>query len=267
MLNLSKYKGINQFGLAYKVMLENDPHARGSVDRILIENMVRLCSETAKYLYAKYTPVRSFYKEGMRPKLEQYVEEAILGAKSIEERIEAIARFTSSLQEKACQDLEAFQIGGTEEEIVARGSDWCPHIARVACALYQVAGFPARIVNLADTDKAYSGHVIIEVYRDKSWGTIDPLTNVVYRHLYGRPASTWDLMTNSNLIKHHFRDESTPYTTADQFRAAAISNYFVWKWKDYTYTVSKMNDYYRSILEMAERGWPGGLRWLHGEDR
>ena len=27
-----------------------------------------------------------------------------------------------------------------------------------------------------------------------------------------------------------------------------------------------MNDYYRSILSMADRGWPGGLRWLHGED-
>ena len=34
----------------------------------------------------------------------------------------------------------------------------------------------------------------------------------------------------------------------------------------YDYAVSPINDYYRSILEMSGRGWPGGLRWLHGED-
>jgi len=85
-------------------------------------------------------------------------------------------------------------------------------VARVGCALCQVAGFPARIVYLVDTEKAYSGHVIIEVYRAKVWGAVDPLTNVIYRHPGGEPASTWDLINNPRLIQSHSIGKSTPYT-------------------------------------------------------
>lgn len=267
MKNISAYQGLGQFGPAYKVMFENDAHAPSSIDRILMENMIRLCSETMDYLYNEYTPTMSFYQKGSRPELEQYVERGILDCHFDEERIETIARFTSSLQEKACEDLDLIQVGGTEEEIIARWSDWCGDVARVACALCQVAGFPSRIVYLVDTGKAYCGHVIIEVYRAKVWGAVDTLTNVIYHHPGGRPASTWDLMNNHHLIESHWRDKSTLYTTVDQFRAAAISNYFVWRWKEYDYTITKINDYYRSILKMSDQGWPGGLRWLHGEDR
>ena len=63
-----------------------------------------------------------------------------------------------------------------------------------------------------------------------------------------------------------YRDESTPYTNPEQFGEAAITNYFVWRWKEYDYTVSGINDYYRFILKMSEKGWPGGLRWLHSEE-
>ena len=109
--------------------------------------------------------------------------------------------------------------------------------------------------------------MIIEVYRAKIWGVVDPLTNVVYRHPGGKPASTWDLMNNPRLAECHWKNQSTLHTTVNRFRGAAISNYFVWRWREYDYTVSKINDYYRSILKLAEQGWPGGLRWLHGEDR
>ena len=30
--------------------------------------------------------------------------------------------------------------------------------------------------------------------------------------------------------------------------------------------MSKLDSYNRRVLEMANAGWPGGLRWLHGED-
>lgn len=267
MFSILQYRGIGIFGPAYKIMLENDPHPKGSVDRVLMENMILLCRETSNYLYNVYTPTKTFYQKGSIPELEQYVEKAVLGCQSDEERIRAIARFTNDLQKKAEDNLDLMKVGGTEAEIIARGSDWCADVARVGCALYQVAGFPARMVYLIDTEKAYSGHVIIEVYRAEVWGAVDPLTNVIYRHPGGKPASTWHLMNNHRLIECHWRDKSTLYTTVDQFRGAAISNYFVWCWKKYDYTVNKINDYYRSILEMSDKGWPGGLRWLHGEDR
>jgi hypothetical protein len=268
MNNISKYQGISQFGPAYKFMLENDTHAPGSIDRILTKNMIRLCSETADYLYGEYTPTKSFYKKGSRPKLEQYVEKAILGNHSEEEHIEAITQFTSDLQKKASDDLDLMQFGGTEEEIIIRGSDWCTDVARVGCVLCQIAGFPARIVHLFDIKRAYSGHVIIEVYRNKVWGAVDSLTNVIYRDSMGKPVSTWNLMSDHHLIKRHYlRDKSIMYRALGQFRGAAISNYFVWCWREYDYTVSKINNYYRSILEISNQGWPGGLRWIHGEDR
>lgn len=268
MNNIFKYQGLSQFGPAYEVMLENDMHAPGSVDQILTKNMIRLCAETVDYLYGEYTSTKNLYKKGSRPELERYVKRAILGNPPREGYVKAITQFTSDLQEKASNNLNLMQFGGTEEEIIARRSDWCTDIARVGCVLCQVAGFPARIVHLFDIKKAYSGHAIIEVYRNKVWGAVDSLRNVVYRDSMGRPVSTWNLMNDHHLIEQHYpKDKLIALRALGQFNGAAISNYFVWRAKEYNYSVSRINDYYRSILEISNQGWPGGLRWIHDEDR
>jgi len=266
MVALSQYRGIGGFGRAYQIMLENDSHAPGSVDRVLMERMIRLCHETAAYLYGEYTPTRVKYRRNSRPKLEPYVKAAIRDRGSDEQQVMGIARFCSDLGKTASEDWDATLVGGTEEEIICRGSDWCTDIARVGCALCEVAGFPARLVYLADTDQAYSGHVIIEVYRGGIWGAVDPTRSVTYRHREGDPTSTWELMNQPQLIEAHRKSASALYARVEQFRSAAITNYFIWEWEDYDYTVSTVNDYYRSILEMSAQGWPGGLRWLRGED-
>ena len=266
--DLSDHRGIGQFGRAYQIMLENDSHAPGSVDRVLAENMIRLNPETAPHLYEEYTPTNVEYLKGSRPELEKYVDQAIAECVSPDANIAGITMFSSGLSEKVLdQTYEEMRSGGIEEEIIRRGSDWCTDVARVGCVLYQVAGLPARLVMLFDTDKAYSGHVMVEVYRDRVWGAVDTLTYVIYQNRDGRPASTWELMNHPELIEAHCRGETTPYTTSEQFRGAAISNYFVWHWRKYNYTTSRINDYYRSILEMSDRKWPGGLRWLHDEDQ
>ncbi len=118
---------------------------------------------------------------------------------------------------------------------------------------------------LVDTGAAYSGHQIIEVWRGGAWGAVDPAAGVVYRQADGRPASTWDRMRQPDLIAAHRRGDATPCTTPEQFWAAAISEYR--RDAPGTYAVTAPNPYARSILEMAEAGWPGGMRWLHGEDR
>jgi len=264
--DLSEYMGISQFGQAYRIMMENDAHAPGSVDRVLAERMIRLCTETAAQLYARYTPTAIHYLEGSRPRLERYVRQAIKGCHTEEDKVEGIASFCSRLKEKVeGETLSEMVLGGLEEDVVERGSDWCPDVARVACVLCQVAGIPSRLVMLFNTDQAYSGHVIIEAYRSGAWGGVDPLTNVVYRS-QGRPATTWELMRDPGVVKAHWRGSSTPYNTPGQFRSAAISNYLVWDRDKYDYSTSRANDYYRSILEISQRGWPGGLRWIQGED-
>lgn len=266
MINISLYKGINQFGRAYKIMTEHDTHAPGSVDQTLIENMIKLCPETVDYLYTEYTPATVLYRKGARPTLERYIEKIDPGWSNEEERIEAIAQFTSDLQQRADTDIDSMVFGGTEEDIIARGSDWCTDVARVGCVLCQVENLPSRMVYLVDTEKAYHGHAIIEAFRSHVWGAVDCVANVIYRHPDGEPASTWDLTNNPHLIEAHYRGSSTYYTNPGQFRGAAVSNYFIWQREDYDYSVSRVNAYNRSVLNMAEKGWPGGLRWLHNED-
>ncbi len=262
----TRFMGSAQFGPAYQMMFDNDTHAPGSVDRVLTEQMVRLCSETETYLYTEYTPIEVSYIKGSRVKLEACIEELTADGVSSDGRIECIVQFTARLADKiADETIDAMIFGGTEEEIIDRGSDWCTDIARVACSLCQIVGIPCRIINLCDTNQAYNGHVIIEAYRNGKWGAVDSSTAVVYKYSDGSPASTWDLMNQPSLIESH--QGPTAYcTSVGQFTGTAIVNYFVWQGNDFDYTSSSINDYCRTILEMSGRGWPGGFRWLHGED-
>jgi hypothetical protein len=155
--------------------------------------------------------------------------------------------------------------GGTEEEIIERGSDWCTDVARAACALLQIAGIPSRIVYLFNLKQAYSGHAVVEGYHSESWGAVDPGTGVVYLGPKGKPATVWDLMNHPDLIEAH-SGPSAPCTTVDQFRGAGITNYYCWEHDSYDFIVSGLNWYYSKILEMSDQGWPGALRWLYGED-
>ncbi len=246
-------------------MLENDPHAAGSVEREIVSSMVRLCRETATYLYGDCSDLTTGYVAGSRPVLETMLSEAELPAGDPEPQVARIVELTRSLvQEASCVAFVDLKFGGTEEEIIARGSDWCTDVARVGCALYQVAGFPSRIVNIFNLNAAYSGHVIVEVFRRGIWGTIDTSSGVAYRRDDGRPATTWDLMNDAELVIRHHGPEAW-YAQPSQFTAAGIAKYSVRDYHSYDYTVSGLNDYYHAILSMAEQGWPGGLRWLHGE--
>jgi len=266
-LDLSAHRGPGVFGRAWQYVFEHDTHAAGSVDRVLFAGMVRICRETADCLYGRFTPTELVDTSGVSPELIRYAAEAAHGRVTSEQRVEGIVRFTAGLADGVDEpDLDGMVVGGTEEEIIARGSDWCVNVARVACALCQLVGIPARLVYLCNSVQAYCGHAIIEAHRQGTWGAVDSSTNVVYRHGDGKPATTWDLMNEPGLTGAH-RRPGAAYTHPDQFKAAAVVNYFVWDRTRYDYTVSGINDYYRSILEMANRNWPGGLRWLHGEDR
>jgi transglutaminase-like putative cysteine protease len=266
-MDLTCFTGTSAFGRAYEIMLERDSHAPGSVDRVLGNSMVRLCQETADYLYHSFTSLDVQYKRGSRPVLERILASACPADLSPVERVAAIVAFTRKLGDRAEQDLQKLRIGGTEEEIIERGSDWCTDVAMVACALCQVAGFPCRIANLFDLEQAYSGHVIIEAYYAGRWGALDSSTGIVYTAADGPPASVWDLMNAPALVERHRMNPEAHYTTPGQFRAAGIANYYVWERARYDYRVTAINDYYLSILPMSEKGWPGGLRWIHDEDK
>ena len=237
MTNLSQYKGPSQFGKAYHIMYQNDSHAPGSVDRALLEEIVRICPETRDHLYTTFTPLQTHYIQGSRPALERLLPPNATAAD--------IARLTGEMAEQCPPGLDGFLLGGTEEEIAARGTDWCTDLARLGCVLAHMACLPARLAILADTAQAYSGHVIVEIYEGGEWHAVDTTNGIVY------PESVAELM-----------DRPDP----GQFRAAALVNYGPSDAHRYDYTISTINDYMRPVLEAAIEGWPGGLRWLHGED-
>ena len=263
-MDLTALRGPGAFGPAYEFMLEHDAHAPGSVDRELQRGMVRLCSETAGELYSTFTGLDILYERSTRPKLESILRESVPAAGGSEAALFAIAEFTRGLGQHAEQCLDKMLIGGTEEQIIQRGSDWCTDVARVACVLFQMGGFPCRIVYLFNLAQAYSGHVIVEVYRAGTWGAVDSSTGVIYYKSAGEPATVWELMSDAELVEAH-RAPDASYTSAGQFRAAGVTNYCCWECDRYDYTVTRINAYYLSILELSNQGWPGGLRWLHGE--
>lgn len=261
-MNLLPFTGINQFGPAYETMLENDTHAAGSVDRVMTRDMVRLCPDTAAYLYDGYTPAKVSYVGGTRPELETLIDDLPGDSVAVDGLVASIARFTSGLRKNVAEEtLDEMRFGGTEEEIIQRGSDWCTDVARVACVLCQIAGVPARLAMLFDTDEAYSGHVIIEAFREGAWGAVDASSAIVYRHADGRPATTWDLMTNPGLFELARRPDGRMPANAnkEQFNAGAISNYQAYDRERYDYSISPINGYYRTILENADKGWPDGF--------
>jgi transglutaminase-like putative cysteine protease len=269
MVDLSLFQGTGQFGKAYQFMLEHDTHAEGSVDRLLMTRMIRLCPETASYLYSEYTPTSVRYPGGLRPELEKRAVALVGDAASDESRLERLvgytARLSTSVEE---EDLDGMRFGGTEEAIIRRGSDWCTDVARVACALCQVAGLPARMVMLFNTAQAYSGHTIIEAYRNGRWGAVDSSIALCYRDREGRPLPAWALMRRPDLVERHRQiHPDAYYTEPGLFRGVALSNYFFWAWPADAYGETGINAYYRTILERSNQGWPGGLRWIHGEDR
>jgi transglutaminase-like putative cysteine protease len=259
--------GPSWFGPRYAEMMRHDPHAAGSIDRQLLATAVGLDARTAPALYRPTPRPVPRYRAGSRPRLEAIARSVVATAAGDEARVRAIARFTAALGERAPASLEELRFGGTEEAIVARGSDWCTDVARVAAALAQVAGIPARLVQLADTERPYCGHTVIEAFRRGRWGCVDALTGVVYLDDRGRPASTWDLVRHPRWVARHGRAGRSTYSRVGQFRRCAIAHYRLLPAGAPNYRTSRINSYYRSILRMSEQGWPGGLRWLHGEDR
>lgn len=249
--------------VAYQRMLQRDVHAPNSVDRVLISQMIRLTESSADYLYGDYTPTHARYEPGSRPEIESAVRRA-LKISSLEshvaslESLRQVTTFLAGIASSADDvPLEDLVFGGTEERIVASRTDWCTDLARAACVMLHVAGTATRIVCLFDTARAYSGHQVIEAYIDGSWVCADLVHGFVHQRSDGNPASALDVMRER-------RASSTKRNGL--FRAVFLVNYNPMEASTYDFTESRVNAYYLSILTQSSAGWPGGLRWLHGED-
>jgi len=230
-------------------MYKNDVQADGSVVKTLFEQMIKLDNDSVEYLYNSYTDLYSHYRPANRVYFENII--STLKGQTDTNTVDNIISYCRNIVENCDMDTEDFIFGGTEEEIVERGTYWCTDIARVACVMFQVAGFPSRIINTANTKFAYNGHTVAEVYYDNRWGVADPVTGAIFKHENGTPMSAWEIHNNG---------------IDGQYESVGISNYYIDEKENYSYETSKVNDYCREILKHSDEKWAGGIKWIHGED-
>ncbi len=255
--------GPGWFGPAYARMMARDPHALGTIDRQILGRLVGLDSATAEELYGAPRMSEGAPRGIPSPLVRALSERAAPRARPARNRIQGVVRLVHAMDWGGDEHPAQLRFGGTEEEIILRGSAWCTDLARVTVALLRSAGVPSRFVALADPGRPYHGHMVVEAWDGRSWGALDVVEGRVHSDPEGRPASAWDLMQHPAWLGGRVRG---PYDRAGQYGVAAIGDYPPPPYGPRAFAISRVSPYYRSILGMSDRGWPGGLRWLHGED-
>lgn len=238
-------KGYDVFGPAYGVMMRNDLHALESIDHKFMQEMILLDEESRDFLY-QTAPVR----------INMEAHELNSFAKRFKgsddrQTIENILQYTAKIASTYQTAFEDMKFGGTEREILDRGTDWCADMARVGAVLLQCRGIPARIVHLADLSRAYYGHVVTEAFYEGKYGVCDFLYG--YSFYDKRPLDAYDLMCCKRYL------EGYPEDYASLYMAAAINEYD--PMGDNDYTVSVPNQYTLNLISQDHGG-----KWIMGED-
>ncbi|HUV38392.1 MAG TPA: transglutaminase-like domain-containing protein [Planctomycetota bacterium] len=252
-MDLKRYRGHDMFlddlpGVvrrAWKASIHRTMtfYGEDTVDGQTSHEWVRLCEATAEDLYGEYTPQEIACKQGSRPELERFVEAATAGAHSERDRAVGIMRFVRDLHtlrpDTGTKGTDDLFHGGTEEEVIKKGSNMCNEQARVFCALCQVAGIPARYVG-----HVVGGHGVMEAFVEGSWVYFDNRGKYFVKH-DGTLASTWDLVRNPGII-----DRQPPAVTAElrkgydysgtrryfsRVEVTCLSNYFIRDRSRYSY--------------------------------
>lgn len=149
-------------------------------------------------------------------------------------------------------DFINMQFGGTEKEILDRGTDWCSDMARIGAVLLQCLGIPCRIVYLANLNKAYNGHVVNEAYYEDQYGVVDFIYG--YQFYDNKPISALDIYNNHTLLDDYPKDYKELYS------AIAISEYNPCDINN-NYLISTPNNYYLKLIHTNHQN-----KWFMGED-
>lgn len=238
-------KGYDVFGKAYAVMLRNDPHALGSIDHKLMQEMILLDDESFEHLYRSRPRAVDMRGHELYPFAQQFRRE------DDRRTIESILGYCAAIAENYDVPIEQMRFGGTEKEILSRGTDWCADMARVGAVLLMCNGIPARMVDLVNPGKAYHGHVVVEAYYEGKYGICDFLYG--YCFYDGKPLDAYDLMHNPQYLDGYPDDYRALYS------AAAISEYD--PMGDHCYEISGPNLYTTTLIHGNHNG-----KWIMGED-
>ena len=238
-------QGYDVFGKAYGIMLRNDLHAIGSVDHELLQNMILLNEESYNLLYKNIETVIDMRDN----ELYQFAQQ--LKGNNEHQTIRNILGYTAAVASDFQVPFEKMEFGGTEKEIIERGTDWCADMARVGVVLLGCNGIPARIVHLANPKKAYNGHVVTEAFYEGKYGVCDFLYG--YCFYEQKPIDTYELMQKKQYLEAYPEDYAALYLTA------AISEYNPMENNNYDKSIA--NEYYLNLINSNHND-----KWIMQED-
>ncbi|HPG43177.1 MAG TPA: hypothetical protein PLJ98_05145 [Acholeplasmataceae bacterium] len=248
--------GYGVFGSAYEYMFRNDLHHNKSIDHEILKHMIFLDDNSKSFLYRTPQPIS---KDISNHEIFD-IAQTLKGENHLKSVYKAI-EFVHDIVENYETPFEEMVFGGSELEIIKRGSDWCTDISRVGAALLQCLGMPSRIAILVNPFKAYHGHQVVEVYVDGAYMMCDFLYGVIGR--LDRSYSVYDLLNNPSLVKKIYNikinDTNQLDYIAGLYHLAAISEYDINK--KHNYYTSKPNEYYLKMMNLNQDG-----SWQMNED-
>lgn len=239
-------KGQSIFGKAYEVMLKNDLHDKASVDYKFLTEMILLDESSYSFLYKKKPQRYSLCRHELYGLAQEFKKDTAY------DTIKNVLNFTNKIADSFNETIENMYFGGTEKQIIERGTDWCADMARVAAVFLDCLDIPCRMIHLANPDKAYNGHVVVEAFYENKWGVIDPIYGWIFYEKI--PLSAQELQKNSaylNMCKEEYKD---------LYKAVAVSEYNPMNPAN-RYDISKANDYYIKLLSTNHNN-----QWIMGED-
>lgn len=239
-------QGYDVFGKAYGVMNRNDPHAPESIDHQLMREMILLDPASCAHLYGSKPQLPDMHTHALYSFSRQFRQG------DDRQTIENILKYCSDIALRYDVPFAQTRFGGTEQEILSRGTDWCADMARVGAVLLMCNGIPARIVHLADLRKAYYGHVVVEAYYEGKYGVCGFLYGYCFHQ--GRPLDAYTLIQNKPYL------DGYPAEYAGLYTAAAISEYD--PMVKHCYAISGPNSYSIRLINGNHQG-----KWMMGEDK
>lgn len=239
-------KGYGVFGKAYEHMFRHDLHAPESIDHAFLRHMIRLDSNSREHLYSQVS-----LPDTKTHELYDFAKQ--FQSFDSKQTVKRVLKFTSEIASNYDADFDRMLFGGTEKQIIQRGTDWCTDITRVGAVLLQCLGIPCRIVHVVNLEKAYNGHVLGEAFYENHFG----LADFTFGYLFydKRPLSADDVLQDPELMKNY------PEEYRAMFHALAINEYNPIDSSN-NYAVTPPNPYYMKLIHSEHHD-----QWIMGEDQ
>jgi hypothetical protein len=248
-------RGLGVFGKEYEYMFKNDLHSKLSVDYRILERMILIDRDSVDELYN----IKNLLVEISLEQHELFEFSRSFRGNTENDSVKNVLKFTKDIVNSYTNPFYEMDFGGTEKEIIARGTDWCTDISRVGCVILKCLGIPCRIAVLANVNVAYNGHTVCEAYVNGTYTMCDFTYGI--SGLDNNDTSVWELINNPNKvikIYQHSKDELDLDYIKGLFTKAALYEYNIEE--THNYTISKPNEYYLKMMSLCHNE-----TWLLGE--